>query len=80
MMTNVAVAEQGVDEPTQNLRRFIEAAELEATVSQAIEACGGDPVAAVRALIVANGMLEHELATWQRSTRNRRKAICVGDA
>lgn len=29
-----------------------EAAELEAAVGQAIEACGGDPVAAVRALIV----------------------------
>lgn len=39
-----------------------EAAELEAAVGQAIEACGGDPVAAVRALIVANGMLEQELA------------------
>ncbi|MCK1616393.1 hypothetical protein IVA96_06915 [Bradyrhizobium sp. 159] len=39
-----------------------EAAELEAAVAQAIEACGGDPVDAVRALIVANAMLERELA------------------
>ncbi len=38
------------------------AADLEAAVGQAIEACGGDPVAAVAALIVANGMLEQELA------------------
>lgn len=62
-MTNVAAAEQAVDEPTQNLRGFIESVELEAAVGQSIEACGGDPVAAVRALIVANWMLEHELAT-----------------
>ena len=39
-----------------------QAAELEAAVRQAIEACGGNPVNAVRALIVANGMLEQELA------------------
>lgn len=37
------------------------AAELEAAVAQAIEACG-DPVAAVRALIVMNTALERELA------------------
>jgi hypothetical protein len=37
------------------------AAELEAAVGQAIEACGGDPVAAVRALIVANSLLEDEI-------------------
>ncbi|OSJ32570.1 hypothetical protein BSZ19_18645 [Bradyrhizobium japonicum] len=39
-----------------------QAAELEAAVREAIEACGGDPVDAVRALIVANAMLEEELA------------------
>jgi hypothetical protein len=39
-----------------------EAAELEAAVGQAIEACGGDPIAAVRALIVANAMLEREMS------------------
>jgi hypothetical protein len=39
-----------------------EAAELEAAVGQAIEACGGDPVATVRALIVMNSALEQELA------------------
>lgn len=37
-------------------------AELEVAADQAIEACGCDPVAAVRALIVANSMLEQELA------------------
>ena len=37
------------------------AAELGAAVGQTIEACGGDPIAAVRALIVANSMLEKEL-------------------
>jgi hypothetical protein len=39
-----------------------QAAELETAVRQAIEACGGDPVGAVRALVVANSMLEQELA------------------
>lgn len=39
-----------------------QAAELETAVRQAIEACGGDPIDAVRALIVANAMLEQELA------------------
>jgi hypothetical protein len=39
-----------------------EAAELEAAVGQAIEACGGDAIATVRALIVANAMLEQEMA------------------
>nr|WP_245313349.1 hypothetical protein [Bradyrhizobium sp.] len=38
-----------------------EAVELEAAVGQAIKTCGGDPVAAVRALLVLNGMLEEEL-------------------
>ena len=37
-------------------------ADLDADVAQAIEACGGNPVDAVRALIVANSMLEQELA------------------
>ena len=39
-----------------------EAAELEAAAAQAIEACGGDLMQTVEALIVANGMLEQELA------------------
>lgn len=39
-----------------------QAGELESAVAQAIEACGGDPIDAVRALIVANSMLETELA------------------
>ena len=63
MKSHVAAAEQAGDEPTQNLCGFIASAELEAAVGQAIEACGGAPVAAVRALIVANSLLEHELAT-----------------
>ena len=33
---------------------------LEAAVDEAIAACGGDPRAAVRALIVANHFLESE--------------------
>lgn len=37
------------------------AAELEAAVEHAIEACGGDLLATIRALIVANIMLEQEL-------------------
>ncbi|WP_256805740.1 hypothetical protein [Bradyrhizobium sp. Bra64] len=39
-----------------------QAAELEAAVALAIEACGGDPVDAVRALIVMNSALEQELS------------------
>jgi hypothetical protein len=49
-------------EPVEQQPVVDEAAELEAAVRQAIAACGGDPVDAVRALIVANGMLEQELA------------------
>lgn len=48
-------------DPAAEQQPVDEAAELEAAVGQAIEACGGDPVAAVRALIVANSMLEKEL-------------------
>ncbi|WP_246229913.1 hypothetical protein [Bradyrhizobium cytisi] len=33
-----------------------------AAVREAVEACGGDPLDAVRALIVANAALEQELA------------------
>ncbi|TWI70422.1 hypothetical protein IQ16_03595 [Bradyrhizobium huanghuaihaiense] len=39
-----------------------EAAELEIAAAQAIEACGGDLVQTIKALIVANGMLEQELS------------------
>ena len=35
--------------------------ELEAAVDQVIAVCGGDPRAAVRALIVANNFLESEV-------------------
>ncbi|MCW2079686.1 UNVERIFIED_ORG: hypothetical protein M2193_001861 [Bradyrhizobium japonicum] len=38
------------------------AAELDAAVEHAIEACGGDLLATIRALIVATSMLEEELA------------------
>lgn len=50
MMTNGAAAEQAVDE-------------LEAAAVEAIEACGGDLHATIKALIVANALLENELAT-----------------
>jgi hypothetical protein len=36
---------------------------LEASVDQAIAACGGDMRATIRALILANEFLEHELRT-----------------
>ncbi|QOZ78869.1 hypothetical protein XH83_27775 [Bradyrhizobium sp. CCBAU 53351] len=39
-----------------------EAVELEVAAAQAIEACGGDLMQTIKALIVANGMLEQELA------------------
>jgi hypothetical protein len=40
---------------------------LEASVDEAIAACGGDPRAAVRALIVANNFLESEMAELQKA-------------
>jgi hypothetical protein len=48
--------------PAEQQSPLDEAAELEAAVRQAIEACGGDPVDAVRALIVMNSALDRELA------------------
>ena len=39
-----------------------ESDELEIAAAQAIEACGGDLMQTITALIVANGMLEQELA------------------
>nr|WP_259226089.1 hypothetical protein [Bradyrhizobium japonicum] len=36
--------------------------DLELAVEQAIEACGGDAREAVKALLVANGFLENEIA------------------
>lgn len=40
---------------------------LEATVDQAIAACGGDQRATVRALIVANNLLESEIAELKKA-------------
>ena len=40
---------------------------LEAAVDEAIAACGGDPRAAVRALIVANNLLECEIADLKKA-------------
>jgi hypothetical protein len=48
-------------DPAEQRPAVAEAAELEAAVRDAIEACGGDPVDAVRALIVMNTALEQEL-------------------
>ena len=39
---------------------------LEIGANQAIEACGGDPRAAIRALILANEFLQRELETKER--------------
>ena len=41
------------------------AEELEMATDQAVEACGGDAWAAVRALLVANAGLEEEVARLQ---------------
>ena len=41
--------------------------ELETAVDQAIAVCGGDPRAAVRALIVANNLLDSELADLNKA-------------
>ncbi|MET4276217.1 MULTISPECIES: hypothetical protein [unclassified Bradyrhizobium] len=49
-------------DPAEQQPAVDEAAELEADVRQAIEACGGDSIDAVRALIVMNTALEQELA------------------
>ena len=40
---------------------------LEAAVDEAIAACGGDTRAAVRALIVANNLLESEIADLKKA-------------
>ena len=40
---------------------------LEAAVDQAIAVCDGDPRAAVRALIVANNLLELEIADLRKA-------------
>ena len=48
-------------EPAEQPDPVDKAAQLEAAVGQAIQACGGDPVAALRSLLVMNGMLEQEL-------------------
>jgi DNA anti-recombination protein RmuC len=40
---------------------------LEATVDQAIAACGGDLRATIRALIVANEYLEHEVSELMKA-------------
>lgn len=40
---------------------------LEAAVDQAIAVCDGDPRAAVRALIVANNLLESEMADLKKA-------------
>jgi hypothetical protein len=40
---------------------------LEAAVDQAIALCDGDPRAAVRALIVANNLLEAEIADLRKA-------------
>ena len=41
--------------------------ELEAAVDEAIAVCDGDPRAAVRALIVANSLLESEMADLKKA-------------
>ena len=47
-----------------------EAAELEIAAAQAIEVCGGDMLATVKALIVANSLLEQELSeVYARASR-----------
>ncbi len=40
---------------------------LEAAVDEAITACGGDPRAAVRALIVANNFFESEITELKKA-------------
>jgi hypothetical protein len=45
-------------------------AQLEVAAAQAIEACGGDLYATVKALIVANALLEQELSDlYAKSSR-----------
>ena len=40
---------------------------LDAAVDQAIAACGGDPRAARSCAIVANNLLESEIADWKQA-------------
>jgi hypothetical protein len=57
-----------------------EAAELDAAVGQTIEKCGDDPVAAVRALIVANAMLGQALAPVYAKAVERIRVGAEGEA
>lgn len=43
-----------------------QAAQLEASVVRAVEDCGGDPVAAVRGLIILNDAMQRELGELRR--------------
>ncbi|PRH86561.1 hypothetical protein C5L14_14600 [Labrys okinawensis] len=45
-----------------DIREGAERARLDASAAQAIADCGGDPVAAVQALIVLNEAMQRELA------------------
>jgi hypothetical protein len=48
-----------------------EAAELEAAAAEAIGACGGDMLQNIKALIVANAMLERDLAEVYASATSK---------
>ncbi len=55
-----------------------QAAALEATVDEAIAACGGDTRGAVRALIVTMSVYEAEIAALQQETASLRAVISPG--
>jgi hypothetical protein len=54
-------AMSALPEQKQEDEAQLEAQRLEAATDQAIEACGGDLRSAIRALILANEFLQHEL-------------------
>jgi len=54
--------------------------ELEAAVEQAIAVCDGDPRAAIRALIVANSLLESEIADLRKAVSHAyTPALCLSE-
>lgn len=65
-------------EPTTSVRSQTDAAELEATIDEAIASCDGDVRAAVRALLLALGVYELEVATLREDIARVRAAVSPG--
>lgn len=69
-----------MSEPDPQQPQHSEAAALEAAVDQAIAACGGDPRAALRTLVVALGTYEQEVGDLRREVDALTAALSHGYA